>query len=1519
MSTTHYDWTRYWCLREGSMTAGRGYLFVFSDFSKEVVTFDKISHIPCLALLGEPGIGKSYALASEIKNLESALTTQSNEEILFINLRSYSSEVRLIEEAFENEKLKQWLSGSHVLNLFLDSLDEGLLKIDTLTAILVDKLKSLPINRLRFRIACRTAEWSSFLESQLKELWDDDSFRAYELAPLQITDVWTAAKSEGLDAEVFLSEIAAKSAEPLAAKPVTLKLLLNLFRLHNALPRSQSELYERGCLLLCEEESEGRKTKWKLTAHQRLRVAARIAAITIFSNKASIWVGTDTGEQIESDLLVSDIAGGFEKDKDRVDFHVTENGVREALAATGLFTSRGMNRLGWQHQTYAEFLAAWYLDHLNLEDETILRLLRNSDDTEGFLAPQLYETAAWIAGKRTEVFRILMETEPLVLLRSDVLSADDLVRAKLTFALLKVFDEEKEFDRWEIRSYYSRLKHADISAQLRSYLKDKSKGFLVRRVAIDIAEECQIRELQNDLADIALDQSEPPSTRASAASAVSEVGDSQTRARLKPLALGEAGEDPESELKGYGLMCVWPEHMTAVELFNTLTEAPNLYGSYKSFLSRRLIPWLKTEDLPTALDWVRDVTKDKGAFDFDRKAVSAQILLKAWDSLDDERVLDSFVQVVIEKIRRYDELLEDYDAKDTLLAMRQDTRKRRSLLLKIFPLLSERADWFGLGHSSVLRLGNEDVSWLVDELLTTTNILIRNILISILKDFLTSWHGVAPDVLTKIQFAISQSDIVRRELSVFFEPMYLDSPNSQKAREAFEEASARRKQEDAVEEDEPLLPSPTERVSRMLEKFEAGDVDAWWQLNLEMTLTEKSKFYGDELEVDLTKLPGWTNANGDTQARIIDAARKYVLIGNPKTQEWIGTNTLYRPAFSGYRALWLLRDIDSSFAETLSTDVWRKWAPIVFHYPIYNGSGEEVYGKHRRFIGTVYRIVPDEIIRLLLEEIDRFGSPNTVVDFEKVQDCWDENLLTGLRGKLIKSNLNPQMFRRILMLLIEHKDRDTVSYAHELLKIPIPADEAAQERAVEAASSLLLYSENAGWESVWPAITSNPEFGRKVIESALSPYRQQIITHLSEEKIGDFYLWLSRQYPHSEDPQFPAGIAHLVGTREEIAQLRDSLLSHLKQRGTRESVQAIEKIAIALPHLEWLKWSLLEARKNMRRHSWNPLSAEQIKGLRESSDKPTLTKDSGGVTHARSEPTPLTLWGRPVDDIPHLNEFIASFQSLRDGFAFFVGAGLAAPVFPLWDEVLLRMIDKCDHQRVLSPTDKDELLELLSQKKDFLDIATTCVAALEKHDYRAFIEEQFDREIDLAKLLAYQELFKLRPNTIVTTNFDQIPERLNGLSFSLDTTSISCGSRHYRVFTNRNVAEANNAWKGGKPIVFKMHGCVTDHSSIVFTREDFRREIYLGFVKEFLKAIFSSRTVLFLGFGFADPHIDAILSFLYEVNSGLGSPHYVLTNDITNIQKQRLERNYGVRVINYTSTPGHPQVVDFIRFINTLL
>ncbi|HBE57380.1 MAG TPA: hypothetical protein DDW56_07565, partial [Cyanobacteria bacterium UBA11366] len=68
MSEQVYDWKRFWCPRSGNINLGdRGYL-VDPDsewgqhFNPDLVSLDAIAHIPCLVLLGEPGIGKSQGM-----------------------------------------------------------------------------------------------------------------------------------------------------------------------------------------------------------------------------------------------------------------------------------------------------------------------------------------------------------------------------------------------------------------------------------------------------------------------------------------------------------------------------------------------------------------------------------------------------------------------------------------------------------------------------------------------------------------------------------------------------------------------------------------------------------------------------------------------------------------------------------------------------------------------------------------------------------------------------------------------------------------------------------------------------------------------------------------------------------------------------------------------------------------------------------------------------------------------------------------------------------------------------------------------------------------------------------------------------------------------------------------------------------------------------------------------------------------------------------------------------------------
>jgi len=68
--TAVFDWKRFWCPRGKTINLSDAG-FIYDPESKygkhlnpDLVTFDRLSEKPCLALLGEPGIGKSWAFRS---------------------------------------------------------------------------------------------------------------------------------------------------------------------------------------------------------------------------------------------------------------------------------------------------------------------------------------------------------------------------------------------------------------------------------------------------------------------------------------------------------------------------------------------------------------------------------------------------------------------------------------------------------------------------------------------------------------------------------------------------------------------------------------------------------------------------------------------------------------------------------------------------------------------------------------------------------------------------------------------------------------------------------------------------------------------------------------------------------------------------------------------------------------------------------------------------------------------------------------------------------------------------------------------------------------------------------------------------------------------------------------------------------------------------------------------------------------------------------------------------------------
>lgn len=406
-----YNWKRFWVARDGDFNlSDGGYLYdPDSDFGNiynpDVLPFGTISKFQCLILLGEPGIGKTQTLKSNRDSVENKILEEGNSSI-WLDLRSIGSEQRLDSKIFENETFLSWVEGNHELHIYLDSLDECLLQVKTVATILADELQNYPVKRLHLRIACRTADWPASLEKDLEKLWGDQSVGVFEMAPLRRADVQMAATVNDLDSLEFLDEIDRMEAVPLAIKPITLGFLIKSYSRTGKFPSSKTELYRLGCRLLCEEPSEHRRDKkltGNLTTDQRLAVATRIAAITIFTNKYAIWTDVNLGQNTDADVSIQELCGGFEEVQ-QDEFEVSEDAIQETLS-TGLFSARGQSRLGWAHQTYAEFLAALYLQQRKMALNQIMSLIIHSSDTEHKIVPQLNQTTSWLASLSPDVFK----------------------------------------------------------------------------------------------------------------------------------------------------------------------------------------------------------------------------------------------------------------------------------------------------------------------------------------------------------------------------------------------------------------------------------------------------------------------------------------------------------------------------------------------------------------------------------------------------------------------------------------------------------------------------------------------------------------------------------------------------------------------------------------------------------------------------------------------------------------------------------------------------------------------------------------------------------------------------------------------------------------------------------------------------------------------------------------------------------------------------------------------------------
>lgn len=270
-------------------------------------------------------------------------------------------------------------------------------------------------------------------------------------------------------------------------------------------------------------------------------------------------------------------------------------------------------------------------------------------------------------------------------------------------------------------------------------------------------------------------------------------------------------------------------------------------------------------------------------------------------------------------------------------------------------------------------------------------------------------------------------------------------------------------------------------------------------------------------------------------------------------------------------------------------------------------------------------------------------------------------------------------------------------------------------------------------------------------------------------------------------------------------------------------------------------------------------------------------------------------------DTKNFKDFLELYTNNPDRVIFFVGAGLSMPLFPSWAAFLKQLVIDTDSKGKLQ-FDKKELLDKIENGTNFLEIADYCAEAIGKGEYREIIEKNFDKEFKFEDIPeAYQTLMSLQFKSIITTNYDRIPE--------------IGGRGNYSCYTNKNISESLKAIEKGKKIILKIHGDILNQESIILTETDFKSIIHNNpAVQNGLRSIFTTSTICFLGFGLSDPHFNLILDFLSSINNGQTIMHYAFLTSKTKFEINSIERKNGLRVIEYEpSNNQHPEVVDFLK------
>ncbi|ANX11663.1 hypothetical protein ABE41_006555 [Fictibacillus arsenicus] len=251
----------------------------------------------------------------------------------------------------------------------------------------------------------------------------------------------------------------------------------------------------------------------------------------------------------------------------------------------------------------------------------------------------------------------------------------------------------------------------------------------------------------------------------------------------------------------------------------------------------------------------------------------------------------------------------------------------------------------------------------------------------------------------------------------------------------------------------------------------------------------------------------------------------------------------------------------------------------------------------------------------------------------------------------------------------------------------------------------------------------------------------------------------------------------------------------------------------------------------------------------------------------------------------------------------FIGAGLSAPFkVPTWGDLIREITDKYAHGKI-----EKLLKDTVEWHLDSTDYwgaidAIMKYANLVDQDIQKMIVKiikQTKEHVEDASLHNYSDLARMNFKLYLTTNYENIlHEQIKCDELPILLKNIQFSSQE--IFDEKRICH--------------LHGYTADSGSIVMSRSSYENLYRNEKYGELLKAVTSSKHILFMGFSFDDKFVSDLIK---DYKRYLNGTHYILLANPTKERMKELREQYGLITIPY-ETKGSSHVIEIRKILMQL-